>query len=232
MLVLFILSQTQLQVTGSAGFRAVVPSEWSFYQEEQDRGVADGPLWGFDGKVRSGQFGVAGSFLTASYGKVEIHDNETGDVREDTTGDISRHDFGAEIRFYPSDLYVGFLYSNHSEHYSYYVLIADLDVDYSTNVFGLSVGYDPAPRHLSLSPYGYGSLAYATGSRKTSWITTESDDGNAARFMGEAGLAYYYKPIYLSLGFMGQAFVASFGDDSTLSHSNLWGLFFGMGAYF
>lgn len=232
MLVLFILSQAQLQVTGSAAMRIAVPSEWSFYQEDQDRGVASGPLFGFGGAVRSGQFGIAGSFLTAGYGTIEIHDNETGDVQEIEDVDVSRTDFGAEMRFYPSDLYIGFLYSHHKEHYSYYLLIADLDVDYSANVFGLSVGYEPVPRHMSFVPYGYGSLAYATGSRKISWITTESDDGDAGRFMGEAGLAYCYKPIYLTLGFMGQAFVASFGDDSTLFHSNLWGLFFGAGAYF
>jgi len=232
MLVLFILSQTQLQVTGSAGFRAVVPSEWSFYQRDADRCVVSGPVWGFGGVVRSGQFGVAGSFLTAGYGTIEVHDNETGDVQEIEDADVSRTDFTMEGRFYPSEFYLGFLFNYHSEEWSSEVIWTFTE-RHSGNSFGLVMGYEMPPRHMSFAPYAQGSLAYTTASRRVTWGQAgDTDDGQGARFAGEMGLAYYYKPIYLSLGFMGQGFVAEFGDDSVTSHSNLWGLFFGMGAYF
>ncbi len=232
MLVFLILSQAQLQIAGSAGFRVVVPSEWSFYQRDADRCVASGPAWGFGGVVRSGQFGVGMSFLTASYGTMEVHDEETGDVQEIEDVDVARSDFTIEGRVYPSDFYLGFLFNYHSEEWAADIIWPFKERHWG-NSFGLVVGYDMAPRHMSLAPYAQGSLAYATGSRRITWgQAADTDDGQGARFAGEMGLTYYYKPIYLNLGFIGQGFIAEFGDDTTTFHSNLWGLHFGAGAYF
>jgi hypothetical protein len=232
MLVIFIISQTQIQLAGSAGFRAVVPSEWSFYQRDNNRIVASGPLFGAGGLVRSGQFGMGMSFLTAGYSSLEVHDSETGDVNEVEDADASRTDFSLEGRFYPTDVYLGFLFNYHSEEWSA-PIIWTFKERHTANSFGLVLGYEPAPKHMSIAPYLQGTLAYTTATRKITWGNAgDTDDGQGARFAGEVGLSYYYKPIYATLGFMGQGFVAEFGDDTVTSHSNLWGLFFGMGAYF
>ncbi|MGB9590281.1 MAG: hypothetical protein ACP5QG_04690 [candidate division WOR-3 bacterium] len=232
MFVLLILSQTQLQITGSGGFRVSVPSEWSFYQRDADRFVVSGPAWGFGGIVRSGQFGIGMNFLTAGYGTIEVHDNETGDVQEIEDADVSRTDFSMEGRFYPSEFYLGFLFNYHSEEWAADI-IWRFKERHSGNSFGLVLGYEMPPKHMGIAPFMQGSLAYTTATRKITWgQASDTDDGQGARFAGEVGLAYYYKPIYLNLGFMGQGFVAEFGDDSVTSHSNMWGLFFGAGAYF
>lgn len=212
--------------------RIAVPSEWSFYQRDNDRGTASGPLWGFGGVVRSGQFGIGASFLTASYNSFEIHDNETGNVQEIDDADVSRTDFSMEGRFYPSEFYLGFLFNYHSEEWAADI-IWTLRERHSLNSFGFVLGYEMPPRHMSFAPYIQGSLAYTTGSRRVAWgQVSDTEDGQGARFAGEIGLAYYYKPIYLNLGFVGQGLVMEFGDDSVTTHSNLWGLYFGAGAYF
>lgn len=233
MIVFLILSQMQLQLTGSAGFRFSVPSEWSFYQRDADRCVASGPIWGLGGLVRSGQFGVGMNFLTAGYESIEVHDDETGDVQEIEDVDVARTDFTIEGRVYPSDeFYLGFLFNHHSEEWAAQIIWPFKERHWG-NSFGLVIGYEMAPRHTGLVPFMQGSLAYTTATRRIKWGHAEdTDDGQGARFAGEIGLAYYYKPIYLNLGFMGQGFVAEFGDDTATSHSNLWGLFFGAGAYF
>ena len=232
MLLIFILSQAQLQLTGSAGFRVSAPSEWSFYQRDADRCVVSGPAWGFGGVVRSSQFGVGMSFLTAGYGTIEVHDNETGDVQEVEDADVSRMDFTMEGRVYPSEFYLGFLFNYHSEEWAADI-IWQLKERHWGNSFGLVVGYEMPPKHMGIAPLMQASLAYTTGTRRITWgQAADTDDGQGARFAGEIGLAYYYKPIYLNLGFMGQGFVAEFGDDSVTSHSNMWGLYFGAGAYF
>ncbi|MEO0140468.1 MAG: hypothetical protein ABIM88_02830 [candidate division WOR-3 bacterium] len=236
MLVILIISQNQLQLSGSGGFRAVVPSEWSFYQEDNDRAVVSGPLWGFDGSFRSGMFGVGAEFLTGSFSSMEVHKHNTGDV-EEVEADLDRMDFALEGKVYPSDFYLGLLFVYHSETWESQQWWGNLTFRHYGNSLGFSAGYQMPPRHMALSPKFWGAIGYFTGERRTivnhPWgQTTDTDEGEGARFAGEIGLSYHYKPIYLNLGFMGQGLVARFGDDTVTSHSNLWGLYFGAGAYF
>ena len=230
LLLLTLLSQNDMQLQGRAGLDLLVPMQWSFYQEGEDKAMVSGPLMGANGVLRSGPLGAKIAFFTGSYDHMSIQsDDSTTDL---DSGTASRVDFQLEARYFVNDFYFGFNYGHHSERWQIPV-IWPLDQQHDLNSFGLGLGFDFPGKKATLTPVLNASASFFNGVRTTKWGSITDDvSGTGLALFGTLGAVYHYKPLFLSGGITGQALAGRFGDDEKASHSNFWALHFGIGGEF